>query len=185
MKCPNCGSRVKRGDDICPICDYQLKKSSKQSGIDENTTHDYKVIRIKTADEIRFNKQFKQEKTKHSEETVAERYSCRDHDKEYDSYINEDGEIITPVQLTREDVGDFNFNKYLIISIIIMMFGLMPFGMVCLFLAISAKKNYENENYTSFASFKRGFTVMAVISIILSVIFVIPYIAFAILSINP
>ena len=24
-----------------------------------------------------------------------------------------------------------------------MMFGLMPFGMVCLFLAISAKKNYE------------------------------------------
>lgn len=182
MRCPNCNSRIKKGEDICPMCDYQINKYTKQSGIDDDTAKDYKVDRVKTANEVRFNSQFKQVKPNHSEETIAEKYSCKDHPEEYENYTDDDGEIIAPVQLTKEDVGDFNFNKYLIFSIIIMMFGILPFGLVCLFVAISAKKNYENEDYTNFASCRRGFIIIAVFSVIISVLFMLPSIAFSILS---
>lgn len=163
MRCPNCKSRIKRGEDICPICDYQINKYTKQSGVDDSIADGYKVGRVRTASEVEFSRQFKQTKPRHSDETAAERYSCRGHSNENKS--------------DKESAESFNFIKYLVISILIIVFGSNPLGLVCLVLAINAKQSSERGDYRTVSNSRKAFKVVATISVlILIVIFAFSFI---------
>lgn len=82
MRCPNCGARVKKNDEYCPVCDTRLHKKSGRNICDTDVCP---VCGEELHDGTEFcnncGAHIVRENAEHTGETAAEAYSCKgDHD---------------------------------------------------------------------------------------------------------
>ena len=186
MRCPNCNTRISSRDEFCPMCDYILKKKTVNTddvldGVDPSLHDDYDTLKRRTYTSN--GTKFEIRRSRHIDETPAERYSCEGEDSHHSTYKKPKVKTIeTKTTVTRTYNGkEYNYKKpfntggRLFLGFITFpVCGMISF--LFIIFTIIASNAHSSGNMSQFTTMKRVSDILKVILIIITVLMIVAFV---------